>query len=193
MASLCRSALSVAAVPRRCNGILDNRWRTDAAVQRCIGLPYGTGAWALALIGFFNIVGAFSAGVLGGRFSKKYLLTTIYAARAIVIALFVIVPVSEFTVLLFAASMGLLWLSTVPLTSGLVAQIFGSRYMATLFGIVFFSHQVGSFLGIWLGGIVFDLTGTYNSVWWAGVVLGVVSALFHWPIDERPLVRPAHA
>ena len=158
-----------------------------------IGLPVGTGAWALALIGLFNIVGSFSAGVLGGRLSKKYLLTTIYAARAVVITLFVIAPVSELTVLLFAASIGLLWLSTVPLTSGLVAQIFGPRYMATLFGVVFFSHQFGSFLGIWLGGIVFDLTGTYNTVWWASVVLGVVSALLHWPIDDRPMIRPAPA
>ncbi len=158
-----------------------------------IGLPDGTGAWALALIGLFNIVGSFAAGALGGRLSKKYLLSTIYAARAVVIALFVILPVSELTVLMFSASIGLLWLSTVPLTSGLVSQIFGPRYMATLFGIVFFSHQVGSFLGIWLGAIAFDLTGTYNTVWWAGVALGVISALFHWPIDERPVVRPAPA
>ena len=158
-----------------------------------VGLPDGTGAWALALIGLFNIVGSFAAGALGGRLSKKYLLSTIYAARAVVIALFVILPMSELTVLLFAASIGLLWLSTVPLTSGLVVQIFGPRYMATLFGIVFFSHQVGSFLGIWLGGIVFDLTGTYNIVWWAGVALGVISALLHWPIDERPVARLASA
>ena len=153
----------------------------------------GTGAWALALIGLFNIIGSFAAGALGGTVSKKYLLSSIYAARAVVIALFVIVPVSELTVLLFAASIGLLWLSTVPLTSGLVGQIFGPRYLATLFSIVFFSHQIGSFLGIWLGGVVFDVTGSYNSVWWAGVALGVISALLHWPIDERPVSRLATA
>ena len=158
-----------------------------------VGLPNGTGAWALALIGLFNIVGSFTAGALGGKLSKKYLLSTIYAARAVVIALFVIMPVSQLTVLLFAASIGLLWLSTVPLTSGLVGQIFGPRYLATLFSIVFFSHQIGSFLGIWFGGIVFDVTGSYNSVWWAGVALGVISAALHWPIDERPLARLAPA
>ncbi len=153
----------------------------------------GTGAWALALIGLFNIIGSFAAGALGGKLSKKYLLSTIYAARAVVIALFVILPVSQLTVLVFAASIGLLWLSTVPLTSGLVGQIFGPRYLATLFSIVFFSHQIGSFLGIWLGGIVFDTTGSYDSVWWAGVALGVISTLLHWPIDERPVRRLATA
>ncbi|MFQ5972872.1 MAG: MFS transporter [Alphaproteobacteria bacterium] len=151
------------------------------------------GAWALALVGLFNIVGSYTAGVLGGRHSKKYLLSMLYFSRAIVIALFVILPLSAWTAFAFAAALGLLWLSTVPLTSSLVAQIFGPRYLATLFGIVFLSHQIGAFLGIWWGGLVFDQTGSYTVVWWVSVALGLMSALVHWPIDERPLRRPAHA
>src|SRR3546814_1874317 len=115
--------------------------------------------------------------MLGGRYSKKYLLSLLYLARAVVIAIFVLLPISAASVLIFSAAMGLLWLSTVPLTSGLVAQFFGTRHMAMLFGIVFFSHQVGSFLGVWLGGYFFDLTGSYDIVWWSGVVLGVLAAV----------------
>ena len=158
-----------------------------------LGLAAEVGAWALALVGLFNIIGAYSSGVLGGRFSKKYLLSLIYLARAVAIALFVLLPPSVFTVLLFAAAIGLLWLSTVPLTSGLVVQIFGIRYMATLFGIVFLSHQVGAFIGVWLGGYLFDATGSYDVVWWIGVALGLMAALLHWPIDERRVVRSAEA
>ena len=157
------------------------------------GLDSRVGAWALALIGLFNIVGSYTAGVLGGRLSKKYLLSIIYTSRAIAIAAFVLVPVSTFSTLAFAAAIGLLWLSTVPLTTGLVGQIFGTRYLAILFGIVFFSHQIGAFLGIWLGGVAFDATGSYAAVWWGGVALGVVSALLHWPIDERPVAALARA
>ena len=157
------------------------------------GLEGRVGAWALALVGLFNIVGSYTAGMLGGRFSKKYLLSIIYTSRAIAIAAFVLVPVSTFSTLAFAAAIGLLWLSTVPLTTGLVGQIFGLRYLATLFGIVFFSHQIGAFLGIWLGGVAFDATGSYAAVWWGGVALGVISALLHWPIDERPVAAPARA
>jgi len=158
-----------------------------------VGIRPGIAAWALALVGLFNVVGSYTSGVLGGRFSKKYLLSLLYLVRAAVIAVFVLVPVSEVTVLVFAAAMGLLWLSTVPLTSGLVAQIFGPRYMATLFGIVFFSHQVGAFLGVWLGGYLFDVTGSYQMVWWVSVALGVLASLLQWPIDERRLPRLTEA
>lgn len=156
-----------------------------------MGIAGGVAAWALALVGLFNIVGSYTAGVLGGRYSKKSLLSLLYLIRAAVITVFVLVPASQTTVLIFAALMGLLWLSTVPLTSGLVAQIFGPRYMATLFGIVFFSHQVGAFLGVWLGGYLFDATGSYQLVWWLSVGLGLLAALLHWPIDERPMPRLA--
>lgn len=150
------------------------------------------GVQALMIIGLFNIAGNWGAGVMGDRQSKKSLLTWLYLARSVVMALFVLVPVTETTVILFSAVMGLLWLSTVPLTAGLVAQIFGARFMSTLFGIVFFSHQIGSFLGVWLGGWLHDVTGSYESVWWMGVVLGLVAALLHWPIDDREHVwRPA--
>ena len=144
-----------------------------------------TGALALALIGFFNIIGTYLFGVLGDRYRKKYLLSQLYLARAAVIALFISLPVSDASVLLFSCSIGLLWLGTVPLTGSLVAQIFGARYMGALFGIVFLSHQMGSFLGAWLGGYYYDLTGSYDHVWYLAVLLGVLSALLHWPIDDR--------
>ena len=151
------------------------------------------GAWAIGLIGLFNIAGAFTAGVLGGRLSKKYVLSFLYFARGLVIAVYVLVPVTTASTLVFAAMLGLLWLSTVPLTSGLVAQKFGPRYMATLFGIVYFSHQIGSFFGAWCGGYFYDATGSYDAVWWATVVLAVFSGLIHWPIDEKPVARLAQA
>lgn len=157
------------------------------------GLPPETGATALALVGFFNIIGSLTAGFVGGKFSKKYSLAAIYFARAIAIALFVTLPISQFTVYLFAAAMGLLWLSTVPLTSGLVAQFFGLRYMAMLFGVVFLSHQVGSFIGVWLGGKLYDSYGTYDVVWWLSVALGVAAAIIHLPIREAPAPRLAAA
>ncbi|SOE00561.1 MFS transporter [Caenispirillum bisanense] len=158
------------------------------------GLSPALGAWALGLVGLFNVIGAYSAGLLAGRYSKKYLLSIIYVTRAVVIAAFVLLPISTASVLVFSAAIGLLWLSTVPPTSGLVAQIFGPRYMATLFGIVFFGHQIGAFLGVWMGGVLYDATGSYDIVWWSGVALGIVAALLHWPIDERKLVRlPAAA
>lgn len=156
-----------------------------------LGLDARLGAWALALIGLFNIVGSLAAGVIGGHYSKPVLLSLIYLARAVVIALFVLLPPSPATVLLFAAAIGLLWLSTVPPTSGLVVIMFGPRYMATLFGFVFFSHQVGAFLGVWLGGLLFDLYSSYDVVWWLGVALGVFAAIVHWPIQERPVERIA--
>jgi len=153
------------------------------------GISAGVAAWCLALVGLFNVVGSYTAGVLGGRFSKKYLLSFLYSARSVVILVFIMVPLSAASALLFSAVMGLLWLSTVPLTSGLVAQIFGLRFMATLFGIVFFSHQIGSFLGIWLGGYLYDTRGSYDLIWWLSIALGLVAALLHWPINERAVVR----
>ncbi len=157
------------------------------------GLAPEFGAWALGLIGLFNVIGSLLSGFLGDRFSKKFLLSSLYLARGLLFTAFVLIPVTETTVLVFGATMGLLWLSTVPLTSALVAQIFGPRYMATLFGIVFFSHQIGSFLGAWLGGYMFDLTGSYDVVWWISAGLGIVSAAIHWPIDEAPVARLAAA
>ncbi len=153
------------------------------------GLSTGIAAWCLALVGLFNVIGSYTAGVLGGRLSKKYCLSALYTARAALILLFILLPLSAATALIFSAIMGLLWLSTVPLTSGLVAQIFGPRYMATLFGFVFLSHQVGSFLGIWLGGFLYDRYGSYDLIWWLSIALGLVAALLHWPIDERAVAR----
>ena len=158
-----------------------------------MGLDAGLAAWALALVGGANIVGAYTSGIMGGRFSKKYLLSSLYTARAAVIALFVLLPISEVTVLAFSVAIGLLWLSTVPLTSGLVAQFFGTQHMAMLFGIVFFSHQVGAFLGVWMGGYLFDETGSYDLVWWISVALGLFAALIHWPIREQGVARLAEA
>jgi predicted MFS family arabinose efflux permease len=126
---------------------------------------------------------------MGGIWRKKYLLALIYGGRAAVIALFMVLPKTEIVVLAFAGAMGLLWLSTVPLTSGLVAQIFGAQHMATLFGIVFVSHQVGSFLGGWLGGVAFDRTGSYDLMWAISILLGVGAAVMHLPIGDRPVAR----
>ena len=155
------------------------------------GLDGWVAAWALAIVGLFNIVGTLGAGWLGGRYRKKYLLAGIYFARAMVFLVFMITPLSPASVLIFAAVLGLLWLSTVPLTSGLVAQIFGPAYMSMLYGIVFFGHQVGSFFGAWLGGYVFDLYGSYDPVWWMCVALGLAATLLHWPIPDRPVERLA--
>ncbi|MCH8238886.1 MAG: MFS transporter, partial [Proteobacteria bacterium] len=154
-----------------------------------LGLGARTGAIALSLIGLFNIFGAYLSGVAGQRWSKKLGLSGIYFLRAIAITALLLAPKSELTIYLFAMAMGVLWLSTVPLTTGIVNQIFGVRYMATLFGIVFLSHQIGSFMGVWLGGWLHDMTGSYDPVWWAGVALGLLAALIHLPIDERPLAR----
>ena len=155
------------------------------------GLSPMLGATALGVIGLGNVVGTFAAGWLGGRHRKKHVLSLFYLARALVIGGFVVAPLNETSVLVFAALIGLLWLGTVPLTSGLVAQIFGPRYLGALFGIVFLSHQVGAFLGAWLGGFVFDLTGAYDAVWLTACGLGVLAAVLHWPIADAPLARPA--
>jgi predicted MFS family arabinose efflux permease len=158
-----------------------------------LGFSPGLGAAALALIGLFNVVGAYVSGVVAGRWSKRSLLSAIYLARAVVLLGFLLLPTSAAGIYVFAALMGLLWLSTVPPTSGLVAVMFGVRHMATLFGIVFFSHQLGAFAGVWLGGALFEAFGTYDPVWWLGVVLGLVAAALHWPIRERAVAIPATA
>lgn len=151
------------------------------------------GAVAISLIGLANIAGTLTAGYLGKRYSKKYLLASIYLARTFVAAAFILTPMSPATVLLFSVAMGALWLATVPLTSGLIAHIYGLRYMGTLYGIVFFSHQLGSFLGVWLGGRLYDIYGTYTHVWWVGIGVGAFSALIHLPIREKSTPRPLAA
>jgi MFS family permease len=143
------------------------------------------GAVAISLIGLANIAGTLYAGYLGKRYSKKYLLTGIYTGRTIIAASFILMPITPASVLIFSVSMGALWLATVPLTSGLIAHIYGLRYMGTLYGIVFFSHQLGSFLGVWLGGRMYDIYGDYTMVWWIGVGIGAFSALVHLPIREN--------
>ncbi len=156
-----------------------------------LGLGTALAAWALALIGLFNVVGAYTAGVLGGRYSRRLLLSGIYASRGAAFALFVALPATPATVVLFAAAIGLLWLSTVPLTSGLIAVMFGTQHLGLLFGVVFLSHQVGAFVGVWLGGAVYDATGAYDFMWWASIVLGFAAAVVHLPISERPAPRLA--
>lgn len=158
-----------------------------------LGLSATAASVSLALVGLFNIIGSLACGAAGGRYSKKYLLSGVYLARSAIILAFLLAPASNLSAYLFGAGMGLLWLGTVPLTSALVAQIFGPRYMSTLFGIVFFSHQVGAFLGVWLGGRIYDTTGSYDTVWWIAIALGLLAAALHLPINERPVprLRPA--
>ena len=153
------------------------------------GLPPGTGAVVLALVGLFNIAGSYLAGLLGGRHSKPGLLVGLYLARAAVLTAFVLVPVSEGSAWAFGAAMGLLWLSTVPLTNGTVAAVFGVGDFALLGGIVFFFHQVGAFLGGWLGGRLYVLTGSYDVVWWLSVGLALLAALLNVPVRETPVAR----
>jgi MFS family permease len=146
----------------------------------------GLGAASIALIGLFNIGGTLMAGWLGNRYSRKYLLATVYLLRTLVAGAFILTPITPESVVLFSIAMGSLWLATVPLTSGLVAHIYGLRYMGTLYGVVFFSHQLGGFLGVWLGGALYDIYRDYTLVWWIGVGVGALSALIHLPINERP-------
>ncbi|MFL6715522.1 MAG: MFS transporter [Burkholderiaceae bacterium] len=149
----------------------------------------GVAVMALALIGLFNIFGSYWAGRLGGWLPKRYLLSAIYVARAAAIALFLLLPLTPLSVYVFSAAMGVLWLSTVPLTNGVIAGIFGVRYLSMLSGFVFFSHQVGSFLGVWLGGFLFTRQGNYNTVWMITIALGIFAALINLPIDEKPIAR----
>lgn len=157
------------------------------------GLSVQVGGWTLAVIGLFNIIGSILAGYLIGRMPKRYILSIIYALRAASIVAFMFAPTTVVNTLIFGAVTGLLWLSTVPPTSALVAVMFGTRWMTMLFGFAFFSHQVGGFLGVLLGGIAFERTGSYDLVWWLSVLFGVLSALINLPIIERPVVRPATA
>jgi MFS family permease len=157
------------------------------------GLSTTVGAATLAAIGIFNIIGSLLAGYLSGRMPKRYILSVIYFARALSIVAFIMLPASPAATIIFGAVTGLLWLSTVPPTSGLVALMFGTRWFTMLFGFAFFSHQVGGFLGVWLGGIVFERTGSYDAVWWLSVLFGVLSALINLPIVERPVERAVPA
>ena len=157
------------------------------------GLTPNVATTALALIGLFNVFGTYAAGSLGQRLPKKFLLSGIYALRSAAIVVFLLLPLTPWSVYAFSAAMGLLWLSTVPLTSATVAQIFGVQYLSMLGGFVFLSHQVGSFLGVWLGGRLYDATGSYDVVWWLAVALGVFAALVNLPVRERAIERPALA
>lgn len=151
------------------------------------------GAIAISVIGLANIVGSIYAGWAGKRWSKKYLLAGIYTGRTIAAAVFILMPITPTSVLIFSLVMGALWLATVPLTSGLVAHIYGLRYMGTLYGFVFLSHQIGAFLGVWLGGKLYDIYGDYTIVWWVGVGVGAFSAIVHLPVRERPMAVPSAA
>jgi len=150
------------------------------------GVSASAASWSLAMIGLFNIFGSLIFGRLGDSLSKKLLLSLLYALRVVVISLFLLIPLSDFTAIVFGAAIGFLWLATVPLTSGIVAQVFGTRYLTSLWGIVFFSHQLGAFLGIWLGGRVYDSTGSYTTIWLASIALGIIAAVVHLPIKEQP-------
>jgi MFS family permease len=155
------------------------------------GLSADVGAWTIGIIGLFNIVGSLSSGWLASRMPKRYILSIIYFSRALTIVAFISLPATTTSTLVFGALTGLLWLSTVPPTSGLVALMFGTRWLTMLFGFAFFSHQVGGFLGVWLGGLMFETTGSYNLVWWLSATFGVASAIINLPIVEKPVVRPA--
>jgi MFS family permease len=157
------------------------------------GLSAEIGGWTLGIIGLFNIVGAMLSGWLGGFLPKRYILSFIYSARALAVVFLITMPATPLVTLIYGAVTGLLWLSSVPPTSGLVALMFGTRWLAMLFGIAFFSHQVGGFLGVYLGGVLFERTGSYDIVWWLGVVFGIMSALINLPIVEKPVARPAAA
>jgi MFS family permease len=157
------------------------------------GLSAQVGGWTIATIGLCNIVGSVTAGWLGNRMPKHYLLSFIYFFRAAAILAFISFPVTAFSCIAFGAAMGFMWLSTVPPTNGIIAVVFGTRWLATLAGFAFFSHQVGGFLGVWLGGIVFERTGSYNAVWWLAIAFGVLSGLINMPIVEKPVERAAAA
>ena len=160
-------------------------WCGDLGINTTAAL----GGLSISIIGFANIIGTLVAGWAGKKYKKKFLLSGIYAGRSIIAAWFILTPITANTVLIFSFALGFLWLATVPLTSGLVAHIYGLKYMATLYGIVFFSHQLGSFVGVWLGGVLYDDYGTYTFVWWVGIAIGVVSAIIHLPIKEETRIN----
>jgi MFS family permease len=155
------------------------------------GLSIDAGAWTIGVIGLFNIIGALLAGWLGDKMPKRYLLAVIYFLRSAAVVAFISLPVTAASAIVFGAVMGLLWLSTVPPTSGLIAIMFGTRWFATLFGIAFFSHQLGGFLGVWLGGVLYEQFGSYDPIWWGSITLGIISALINLPIVEKPVARAA--
>ncbi len=157
------------------------------------GLSTQVGGWTLAVIGLFNVIGSLTSGWLGTRMPKRYILSFIYFGRALAIFGFIMLPVTAVTAIVFGAVMGFLWLSTVAPTQELIALMFGTRWLATLAGVAFFSHQVGGFLGVWLGGVVFERTGSYDSIWWLSILFGLLSAVINIPIVEKPVVRPAAA
>jgi MFS family permease len=157
------------------------------------GLSTQVGGWTIAVIGLFNIVGSLTSGWLGNRMPKRYILSVIYFGRALAILGFILLPVTAVTSIVFGAVMGFLWLSTVAPTQGLIAVMFGTRWLATLAGLAFFSHQVGGFLGVWLGGVVFERTGSYDTVWWLSILFGLLSAVINLPIVEKPVTRLAAA
>ncbi len=156
-----------------------------------VGIAARWAVVAISLIGFFNILGSLASGVIGQRYSKPIFLALIYLGRSVAVTWFMLTPTTPTTVVIFSIVIGILWLSTVAPTNALVAVMFGTRYLGMLGGIVFFSHQLGSFLGVWLGGLLYDLTGAYDVVWWLGVALGIFAAVVHWPIREEPARRPA--
>ena len=160
-------------------------WCGDLGITTTAAL----GGLSISIIGFANIIGTLVAGWAGKKYKKKFLLSGIYAGRSIIAAWFILTPITANTVLIFSFALGFLWLATVPLTSGLVAHIYGLKYMATLYGIVFLSHQLGSFVGVWLGGVLYDDYGTYTFVWWVGIVVGIVSAIIHLPIKEEKRIN----
>jgi len=163
------------------------------SVLRSMGIASTSslGAFSIAIIGTANLVGTITAGALGSRFPKKFLLSLIYLGRTIAAALFIMIPMTPDSVVIFSIVMGSLWLATVPLTSGLVGHIYGMKFMGTLYGIVFFSHQLGGFLGVWLGGLFYDQFGNYDLVWWVGIGVGAFSAIIHLPVREKPMVMDA--
>ncbi len=154
-----------------------------------IGIDARYAVIAMALIGFFNVIGSLASGFIAQRYSKPYFLAFIYVARSVAVTAFLLLPQTPLSVIVFAIVMGLLWLSTVPPTNALVAIMFGTRHLGLLGGLVFLSHQIGSFLGVWMGGYLYDRMGSYDTVWWFGVALGVFAAIVHWPIAERPVER----
>ena len=170
-----------AMVTEMCGAILPGTLLHNSGITTTSAL----GALALSLVGLANIFGTLAAGYLGNFYQKKYLLSLIYLGRTLIGAIFILMPITPLTVIIFSVTMGSLWLATVPLTSGLIAHIYGLRYMGTLYGIVFFSHQLGSFLGVWLGGRMYDTFGDYTAVWWIGVGVGAFSAIIHLPIKEE--------
>jgi predicted MFS family arabinose efflux permease len=153
------------------------------------GLSPEVGVWGLMIVGFGNLIGTYLAGQWGRHYSKRYGLSLIYLGRSLVFLGFLFLPITAFTVIALSGVLGLLWLSTIPLTSSLVATFFGAKWMTMLYGIVFFSHQLGSFLGVWLGGAIYDRLQSYDAMWWISVALGLAAAAVHWPIEERPVAR----